>query len=380
MPLTTPSDDALDLSARLQELIRREIQANGPISFARYMELALYAPGLGYYNAGLHKFGRAGDFVTAPELGPVFAQSIAFSLADFLRVDVSRCVFEIGAGSGALARDLLQQLDALDALPAHYFILERSGDLRQRQQQSLAALPPEILARVIWLDAPPTQSWTGVLLANEVIDALPFERFRRRDGDLLRAFVAIENAHFIERWLPVDAAIFDDIAALNIPPDLDVEFEHWPQLAAWLHGLTQNMQHGLAVLIDYGETGEARYAGARSGGTMRCFYRQQLHNDPYWHPGLSDITADVDFSALARAGEAAGLAPQGFCSQATFLLQGGLPQVFANMAAMDVRAQLNLSAQIKTLTLPSSMGERFKVMCFSRGLAPTDIPEIFSAN
>jgi SAM-dependent MidA family methyltransferase len=378
MLLTPPSDELQALSARLRDLIHREIKDCGPMTFARYMELALYAPGLGYYSAGLNKFGRRGDFVTAPELGPVFAQSMAISLADFLRADATRCVLEIGAGSGAFARDFLQQLQSLDALPAHYYILERSGDLRARQRERIAQTAPEWLPRLTWLDAPPAHAWNGVLLANEVIDALPCERFVAEGKQVSQMMVSEKAGQLVAVQQPATGELLRQIEALQLPVDQSIAGELWPQLPAWLTGLTEKLQQGLAVFIDYGEGRQARYAGARANGTLRCFYQQQLHEDPFWYPGLCDITADVDFTSLAHAAQACHLQVQGFCSQSIFLLHGGLPQVFANMPMLDVREQLNLSAQIKTLTLPSAMGERFKVMSFSCGLDADNIPAIFS--
>jgi SAM-dependent MidA family methyltransferase len=286
-------------------------------------------------------------------------------------------VLEIGAGSGALARDLLQQLNALNALPAHYFILERSGDLRARQREHIAQAAPEWLPRLTWLDAPPAHAWNGVLLANEVIDALPCERFVAEGKQVSQMMVDEKAGQLAVLQQPATGALLRQIESLELPVDQSIAGELWPQLPAWLTGLTENLQQGLVVFIDYGEGRQARYAGARAGGTLRCFYQQQLHEDPFWYPGLCDITADVDFTSLALAAQACHLQLQGFCSQASFLLHGGLPHVFANMATLDTRAQLNLSAQIKTLTLPSAMGERFKVMSFSRGLAPAEVPEIF---
>lgn len=371
--LPAPDAAALAHSERLAASIRAEIAAaGGVLDFARYMELALYAPGLGYYSAGATKFGAAGDFVTAPELGFVFARCLARALAPTLR-ETRGDVLELGPGSGALAAELLLELERLDALPARYRLLERSADLRERQRALVMQRCPHLEKLAEWLDAPPAQPWRGALVANEVIDALPVRLFAlREDGLHARAVGVDARGRLIEREIPADAGLRSAVtAALGARIDRlprPYKSEVCPLLAPWFGEVTRSLEHGAAWFIDYGYTRDQYYAPGRTAGTLRCHYRHRAHADALLWPGLQDITAWVDFDALAEAATAAGFEPADNVTQARFLIEHDLDSVFvqAHAQAADEAARYRLAQEVKRLTLPGEMGERFRVLSFRR--------------
>jgi SAM-dependent MidA family methyltransferase len=365
--LPQPSPDEFDHGERLAARIRAEIhRAGGAIDFARYMELALYAPGLGYYSAGAAKFGAAGDFVTAPELGFVFARCLARAVAPVLR-ETHGDILELGPGSGALAAELLAELERLDALPARYLLLERSADLRERQRLRIAQACPHLQERCEWLDAPPAEPWRGALIANEVVDALPVRAFvLREDGLFARAVGVGESGRFEWREIPADATLRADVT--RVVPDASAlprpfVSEFCPMLAPWFAEVTRTLEQGSAWLIDYGHSRADYYSPQRSNGTLRCHFRHRAHDDPLILPGLQDITAHVDFDALIEAGAAAGFVLDAHESQAQFLIRHGLEEVFADAYAnaQDEAARYALAQQVKRLTLPGQMGDVFKV-------------------
>ena len=377
-PTRAPSPDAIALahSERLRQHIQAQIfAAGGAIPFSRYMELCLYAPGLGYYSAGATKFGAAGDFVTAPELGPLFAACVADSVAPLLQqLGPGADFLELGGGSGAFAEVALKKLLAADALPARYAILEPSADLRQRQQDRLRErLNPLLYDLVEWLDAPPSEAWDGVLFANEVIDALPTPRFTVRDGEVFEEHVALDaEGNFVRADRPADALLA--AAVRHVERQRDGEFpdgyrsELLPQLPYWVQAVIGGMRNGAMLFIDYGDPRAEYYGHHRPDGTLRAFIRHRMTDDVYALPGLQDITASVDFTALAEAGTGAGFDLAGYCSQASFLIGNGLE---ANLAAAEARAhdeaqRYRLRQVAKRLTLPGEMGERFQVMGFQR--------------
>lgn len=371
--LPAPDADALAHSARLAALIRREIAHAGGIPFSRFMELALYAPGLGYYSAGARKFGLAGDFVTAPELGPIFATCVAESLAPVLQqLGAGARFLELGGGSGAFAEAALRHLGELEALPERYLILEPSADLRQRQHERLQQhLPPPLLERVAWLDAPLPNDWDGVLFANEVIDALPATRFAIHAGEVFEEHVVIEGEGFARTLRPADGFVRD--AVRQVERGLDGAFvegyrsEVLPQLPYWIQAVAGGMRRGAMLFVDYGHSRREFYLPERSDGTLRAYYRHRMHADPLLWPGLQDLTASVDFTALAEAGVAAGFDFAGYCSQASFLLGNGMAGVLERLECLaDPVEQQRRRNEVKQLTLPSEMGERFQVMGFEK--------------
>ena len=374
--LPAPDPDALAHSERLRALIQEQIFAHGgAIPFSRFMELCLYAPGLGYYSAGATKFGDSGDFITAPELGPLFAACVADSVAPVLRELGPQADFvELGGGSGAFAEVALKKLLALDALPSSYAILEPSADLRERQRERLRAhLSPLLFDLVEWLDMPPQSPWSGVLFANEVIDALPTPRFTIRDGEVFEEHVALDGeGRFLRVDRPADALLA--AAVRHVERQLDAPFadgyrsELLPQLPYWLQAVIGGLQRGALLFVDYGYARREYYQPQRSEGTLRAFRRHQLVEDVYAHPGLQDLTASIDFTALAEAGTQAGFDFAGYCAQGSFLVGNGLQQnlAAAEAKAHDEAARYKLRQEAKRLTLPGEMGERFQVMGFAR--------------
>ncbi|NUS39434.1 MAG: class I SAM-dependent methyltransferase [Lysobacter sp.] len=376
MSVPSPDANALAHSERLRALIQEQVfAAGGALPFSRFMELALYAPGLGYYSAGATKFGAAGDFVTAPELGPLFAACIADALAPVLRQIGPQAVFlEVGGGSGAFAEVALKRLMALDALPDRYAILEPSADLRERQRERLQQhLSPLLFELVEWLDGPLQERWDGVLFANEVIDALPTPRFTLRDGEVMEEHVALDGeGRFVHGDRPADALL--TAAVRHLERYLDTTFadgyrsELLPQLPYWLQAVIGGLDRGALLFVDYGYVRREYYAPERRDGTLRAFRRHQLTNDVLALPGLQDITASVDFTALAEAGTNAGFDFAGYASQANFLIGNGLEQRLAEAEAKarDEGALYRLRQEAKRLTLPGEMGERFQAMGFAR--------------
>lgn len=374
LDLPAPDDEAQAHSDRLRGLIHAEIaRSGGTIPFSRYMELALYAPGLGYYSAGATKFGAAGDFITAPELGGLFAACVAEATAPVIRrYGGAGCFFELGGGSGAFAARILPALAARDALPAEYRILEPSADLRQRQHERLQAeLPAELFARVRWLEALPEGDWAGVLFANEVLDALPASRFVWRSGEPMEQHVASVGERFVYTERPTDPLVGGAIGHLQRSLGRDFAegytSELLPQLPYWLDAVGASLAEGLALFVDYGYPRAEFYLPERSDGTLLCHYRHRVHGDPFHLPGLTDITTSVDFTALAEAGQHAGFELAGYASQAAFLLNNGLQQ-HVEAGADSVINQQRLALEAKRLILPAEMGERFQVMGLARGV------------
>ncbi|HBD20229.1 MAG TPA: hypothetical protein DC063_09195 [Arenimonas sp.] len=382
--LPTPDADAQAHSDRLRALVKARVAAaGGAIPFSRYMELALYAPGLGYYSAGARKFGAEGDFVTSPELGPTFAECVAQCAAlVFEQLGGQADFLELGGGSGAFAEAALRRLQELDALPAQYLILEPSADLRERQQARLReALAPEVYARVRWLNGPPEQQWRGFLFANEVIDALPTPRFAVRGGEVFEEFVALgADGELVRVEQPADAMLH--AAVRHVERDIGAPFaegyrsELLPQLPYWIQAVGGLLVDGAMLYVDYGYPRREYYLPERSDGTLVCHYRHRAHGDPFHLPGLTDITAFVDFTALAEAGVGAGFDLAGYCAQASFLLNSGLAERLAVIEAIaDPVERHRRTNEVKRLTLPGEMGERFQAMAFQRGV---DIRPVFA--
>jgi SAM-dependent MidA family methyltransferase len=374
--LPEPDPIAREHSAQLAALIREQIvAAGGALPFWRYMELALYAPGLGYYSAGAHKFGAAGDFVTAPELGGLFARCVAEATAPVLHQVGADAVFlELGGGSGAFAERALLRLAEIDALPARYAILEPSADLRQRQHARLhAALPKDVAARVEWLDTPPQEAWNGVLFANEVLDALPTSRFAMCDGEVLEECVALdEDSAFVRSERLADMLLSN--ALRHVERGLAERFsegyrsELLPQLPYWIDAVAGTMERGALLFTDYGYPRREFYSPERRDGSLICHYRHRAHADPFLWPGLQDITASVDFTALAEAGARIGFELAGYCAQAQFLIGNGLGVALEAAQELPEIERLRLVQEAKRLTLPGEMGERFQAMGFQRSV------------
>jgi SAM-dependent MidA family methyltransferase len=366
--LPAPSPEAQALSDELSALIAREIDAAGGwISFARYMELALYAPGLGYYSAGSRKLGEAGDFVTAPELSPLFARCIARQLAQ-LHGEGLRNVLEIGAGSGALAADVLLEMQTLNCLPEAYCILELSADLRERQRECITRLAPALVGRMQWLDALPAQ-FEGVVLANEVLDATPAHVVTTRGGKLLESFVKRDAAENTFHWFETSASdvVRHAAEALQLPAN-GYQSEINLTARALATSFARLLTRGVLLFIDYGFPAHEFYHPQRTRGTLMCHYRHHAHDDPFAFVGLQDITTHVDFSAVAAAAREGGATLAGYASQANFLINCGITELLAQTPASDARAYAPLVAQAQKLLSPAEMGELFKVIALAKNV------------
>ncbi len=333
------------------------------------MDLTLYTPAMGYYSGGAHKLGAAGDFVTAPELGPLFAQTLAAQVAEICALS-ERHIIEVGAGSGRLAADLLCELAARDTLPETYAILEVSGELRARQQARLRAVASQLPTRVCWLERLP-EKFSGVVLANEVLDAMPVHLVVWQADDIAERGVSLADGRFVWRDRPASGRLRQRAQAIAAECPLPPGYVSEVALLAgdWLAEWARRLSHGALLLIDYGFPRQEYYHAQRATGTLMCHYRHRAHDDPFYLPGLQDITAHVDFTALVEAGSAAGLDLLGYTTQASFVLACGLLDILARTPMGDALRYLPLANAAQKLISPAEMGELFKVMVLGRGIA-----------
>jgi SAM-dependent MidA family methyltransferase len=375
LPLLTAEERAH--SERVAAHIREFIDAHGgTIGFDAYMRLALYAPGLGYYSAGATKFGASGDFITAPEMSSLFSRCIARQAADVLAL-TGGDLLELGAGSGSMAADVLTELAALERLPDRYLILEVSADLAERQRARIATLPAELAHRVEWLDRWPARGMRGVVLANEVLDAMPVERFvlRGPPGEQRVYALGVATAGQGFEWRETEAgtelehAVTEILEALPAPlPDGYVS-EVCLAFQPWIASLATQLEQGVALLIDYGLPRAHLYHPERTAGTLRCHFRHRAHDDPFVNVGLQDITAWVDFTRVAEAACGAGLEVLGFATQAGFLIGAGLESLLTTemqIAGDDQRRRARLAGEARRLVLPGEMGAVFKAIALAR--------------
>lgn len=333
--------------------------------------MALYTPELGYYSAGLQKFGAGGDFVTAPQLGKLFAGCVASQIAQIGAELGEFDIIEAGAGSGILAADILNALENTHA-PRRYLILERSAHLRQVQKETLQKLVPQWLDRISWLDQPPAENWQGIFIANEVLDALTVERFCVHDAQVSQLQVRYDADGFQWHEGSCPPALEHQVSSLlgKLERALGDGYrsEINASLAAWLEAVTASMNKGVALFIDYGYVRQEYYQPQRFDGTLICHYQHHAHGDPFSWPGLTDLSASVDFTALAESADQCGLDVSGYTNQAMFLMGCGLEQVIANFEDLNPVEQISRNNELRKLTLPGEMGERFQVMALSRGL------------
>ena len=351
----------------LTQRIATEIRAcGGWISFARYMGLALYTPGLGYYAGGSRKFGLEGDFLTAPELTPLYGQALARQVAQVLRVS-GPYVIEAGAGSGKLAADMLHALAALDCLPERYQILELSGELQARQRATIIATAPNFFERVEWLDTLP-EKIDGCVIGNELLDAMPAHEIAWHDDGIYEVGVGLDAAgRFVYAEREADAHL------AGLARAIDVAAPHRSELGlaarAWVAEMARRLHRGALLLIDYGLPRHEYYHAQRNGGTIRCHYRQRTHDDPFWWPGLSDITSHIDFTAMAEAGFEAGAEVAGYTSQASFLMNCGIGELLVQRQRGDATTAARAGGAVNLLLSPNEMGELFKVLALSKDIA-----------
>ena len=382
--LPAPDPAAAAHSARVFDHICTAIAAaGGALSFAQFMDLALYAPGLGYYCAGTHKFGADGDFITAPELSPLFSRCLARQGQEILNALGGGMVLELGAGTGIMAADLLREWHRLDALPERYAILELSGELRKRQRQTLAERIPDLVNRVVWLDTLPEPGFRGLILGNEVLDALPVERFRITAQGPRRLIVVCTETGLACIEGQEDQSVTATVAQIEteiggrLPEGYTSEYV--PRLQEWLAAIAEPLAAGVLLFIDYGYPRREYYHPERATGTLLCHYRHRVHDDPLLLPGLQDITASVDFTAVADAALAAGLRVAGYTTQNYFLFGCGLMELLAEeIPPQDETGEtpnstysmhyLEQARQVKLLTLPGEMGDRFQAIALTRNL------------
>lgn len=356
-------DHSERLAARLRELITG---SGGAVDFSEFMQCVLYEPGLGYYAAGHRKFGPGGDFVTAPQLGSLFGHCLARQCEEVLGELAGGEVLEFGAGTGALAVQLLESLHTAGRLPEQYCILELSAELRERQRRTIAGHCPDLLPRCRWLDRLPDR-FQGVVIANEVLDAMPVERFRVTDAGLEIIQVTWTGEGFGETTRPAEPGELAEITALDLPAGYESEAGLLAQ--QWVAGIADWLRRGVVLIIDYGFPAHEFFHPERSAGTLMCHYRHRAHGDPYRHIGMQDVTAHLDFSALARHASGAGIDVLGFTHQAAFLLSLGLLDLVETRMGIADDDRWRLSQEVQQLIQSYEMGELFKVLALGRGYA-----------
>jgi SAM-dependent MidA family methyltransferase len=368
--LPEPSALALAHSEKLVTLMRERIEKNGPIAFSDYMKMALYEPGLGYYQSGTYKFGQQGDFTTAPEMSPLFSYCLAKQCMPVLKADKTAAILEFGAGSGKMAGDILHYLAQENCLPSHYYILEVSADCRARQETYLKKTCGDLKCEVVWLDQLPVD-FSGVILANEVLDAMPIELFCYQDNALNTVYVDADTTQFKtclkpanDKTLNAFNEIKNDIDLTQWPNDYTSEIN--PLLPGWIKSLSACLKQGLVLLIDYGFSRFEYYHPDRYMGTLIGHYQHHTLTDPFYLPGLMDLTAHVDFTAVVQAATTNGFDLEGYCTQAQFLLNQDITGLLETITAPTARLKAN--SAIKLLTLPNEMGDLFKVMGLSKGI------------
>lgn len=372
--LPEPHDEAKARSAELTTKIRKHLNRYQSLDFADYMRLALYTPNLGYYTNGLPKIGAQGDFITAPEISPLFSRCIARQAQQVLAQLSEANIVEFGAGRGVMARDILLELEQLGQPLDHYYIIELSADLKQTQRETLQSLPPALFSKVVWLDSLPSLPMQAVVLANEVLDAMPVVRLRLEPARVAQGFVHWfeDRQQFDWDFQPITDPTLQKIAnqilrQIGEPPERGYETEVNLNIEPWLKSISDFLQAGLVLLIDYGYARQEYYQPHRHMGTLRCHYQHRAHSNPFFYPGLQDITAHVDFTAVAEAAFNAQFKVAGYTTQAHFLMGAGLLDIIED-PNRPVLEQLKLAQQIKTLTLPDEMGENFKVIALSKQL------------
>jgi len=378
--LPVPDKDAALHSEKVRQCLFDKIADKGSISFTEFMQTVLYEPGLGYYSAGSTKLGAEGDFITAPEISPLFSQSIAQAILPALDAIDESSILEVGAGSGKMATNILQHLNHLDNLPEKYYILELSADLRLRQQQYIKSKAAELYERVEWLDSIP-ENLNAVVIANELLDAMPVVRFKKEKQGISTEHVIIEDGEFkfnyilnsdnndssYQRICQRLQKIESENAELNPGFKSEINFN----AEDWLTSISEKLNSGVILLIDYGYPQHEYYHEQRNNGTLTCFYRHRHHDNPFIYPGLQDLTAHVDFTAIADCAIECGMNVLGYTTQSNFLFGAGIAQLAEEKAVEfieqdNIVEQIELTNKIKKLTMPYEMGEIIKVIAFSK--------------
>lgn len=370
--LPVPDNNAQQQCRMLTDLILAEIDANnGQIGFDRFMQMALYQPALGYYSAGARKFGSDGDFTTAPEISPLFSICIARQCEQIFNETGSAIVLELGAGTGVMACDVIAELQRRNSLPEQYLILETSADLRQRQQQLLQQRHADIFNRLVWLDSLPDKPLNGIIVANEVLDAMPVHRITILNNTVYELMVARDENSFIwqkslREFMPEQMQRVLGGLVQGLPDGYTSEFNEL--LPAFIEALSASLGSGAILLTDYGYPRREYYHPQRTEGTLSCYYRHRRHDNPFLYTGIQDITASVDFTLVAESAHASGFEIYGFTTQAGFLVSCGLEKIITEISAGDDKAFLRYTQQAGKLILPGEMGETFKVMMLGRNI------------
>ena len=371
LEVNRPEKAAIESSLQLAQKVSQDIYLNQKISFGQFMQQALYAPGLGYYSGGSHKLGAGGDFVTAPEISSLFGKTLAKSIQQAWQF-TSQVILELGAGSGKLMCDILRQCEADNVLPETYYILEVSAELRQRQKAALEQQLPHLKSKVVWLEQFP-ESFKGVVIANEVVDAIPVELLMQTEEGLAQGFVK-QNAQgfsmefrttsLSEGWQKRHQDLCEKWPEGYLAESYDLRND-------WLKSLLDSMEQGCLLLIDYGYEEEELYSPYRPQGTLQCYYQQKKHSIPLALLGLQDITASVNFTQLANQALASDTEVMGFTTQAQFLTLSGIEQFVAQAQDSDTMSSLSVAQQLQTLLMPNEMGQNIKVLGLSKGFSGT---------
>jgi SAM-dependent MidA family methyltransferase len=375
LSLPAMSAQQQQFSEELQAIIRDTIASNGQvISFEKFMQLALYHPELGYYTSTLNKLGAEGDFITSPEVSELFGRCLANYCEQVLSAMTHSLLIEFGAGTGKLAADILLELERRDSLPTAYWIIELSADLQQRQRDYLQANVPHLLPRVQWHSSLPDEQVDAIVIANEVLDAMPVERFQVDDA------IHGMGVTWSEQQQRFESALMEPGEALKttIESVYQQYGQNWPTgytseisliQPAWIASIAASLKNGVVLLIDYGYGRPEYYLPQRNQGTLMCHYQHRAHGNPFTHIGQQDITAYVDFTHIAMAAVDQGMQLAGYTTQCGFLLENGLETMMPDAEQASVTDMLKFSQQVKTLTMPTEMGERFKVMALSKNLS-----------
>jgi len=368
MNVTLPAPDpvAKAMSDRLSQQIRMEIKQKGPISFSRFMTLALYAPELGYYRNPFQKFGKAGDFVTAPEVSHLYSYCLANQCAQVLTHLNGGDILEFGAGSGVMASDILIALQKINLLPKHYYILELSAHLKLLQRETIMQKIPACLDRVVWLERVPTEKINGIILANEVLDAMPVELFTWQNGPKNNLVDFKKNEFILNLSSEIDLKLQSQLEKYDIHFQNHYTSEINFMLEGWIKSISDMLASGLLLIADYGFARQEYYHPDRNMGTLMCHFNHHAHKNPLIYPGIQDITAHVDFTHIAEAGSQCDFEIVGFTDQGNFLLNCDL-LTFANNP-IDTTAHINQNQKIMQLTSPSEMGELFKMIALIKNI------------
>jgi SAM-dependent MidA family methyltransferase len=379
LALPTPSDEEMVHSLKLIQKIKDKLQQKTSITFDAYMDMTLYESQLGYYASSKYKFGEMGDFITAPDISTLFSQTFGKVFIEIFKGLSSQNVLEFGAGRGQFAIDCIRYLLAQKVMLEHYYIVELSASLRLEQQHYLKTELPEFFDKIIWLTELPQKGFKGIIFTNEVLDAMPVSLFKKVDGKVHEIGVILSERRFDyidlgDQNTPLNNAVSEIEKELGCLPNQYLsEINLWVE--PWVRSLYEFMEEGVVFLCDYGYTRKEYYAPSRSKGTLQCYYKHHVHDDPFVYPGLQDITAHVDFTAVAIAADDCGFDLEGYLTQSQFLTVNGIGALYEKLvdSEQDEMKNLQQTQGFKKLTSPEEMGDMFKVMAFSKGI-PDDIP------